>query len=54
MQDDDAIILLLKALKGNPPQMRQRMRDVDKDADGKLVQNEFQEFLVQLKIGATD
>lgn len=36
MQDDDAVISLFKALKGNPPPMRQRMRNQDVDADEKL------------------
>jgi len=54
MQDDDAIIVLFKALKGNPPPMRQRMRNADGDADEKLTQQEFCDFLKALKIGATD
>jgi hypothetical protein len=38
MQDDDAMINLLKALKGNPPPMRARMNLLDGDADAKLTQ----------------
>lgn len=36
LQDDDAIIVLLKALKGKKPPMKEKMKLFDGDLDGKL------------------
>jgi hypothetical protein len=36
LQDDDAILNLFRALKGNPPGMQERMRRCDGDGDGKV------------------
>ena len=36
LQDDDAILNLFKALKGNPPGMQERMARCDSDGDGQL------------------
>jgi hypothetical protein len=54
MQDDDSMISLLKALKGNPPPMKQRMTNVDGDSDGKVTQQEFSDFLKALKLSDQD
>jgi hypothetical protein len=36
LQDDDSILNLFKALKGNPPGMQDRMKKCDGDGDAKL------------------
>ncbi|EGR27440.1 hypothetical protein IMG5_196230 [Ichthyophthirius multifiliis] len=53
--DDDAIINLYKALKENPqPKFIQRLKDVDKDKDGFISQNEFVKFCNQLNLSNQD
>lgn len=54
LEDDDSIIKLYQSLKGNPPSMAQRLRDVDGDGDGMVLQTEFRNFLDKLKISPQD
>ena len=54
LEDDDSIIKLYQSLKGNPPSMAQRLRDVDGDGDGMVIQTEFRNFLDKLKISPQD
>ncbi|KAL4487131.1 hypothetical protein ABPG72_001583 [Tetrahymena utriculariae] len=54
LQDDEAIIRMYIALKNNPPNFIQRLKEADKDGDNKLTQSEFVKYCSNLSLSSSD
>jgi len=54
LRDDRALVKLGRLLKDNPPGLKERLTQEDKDRDGKLTQTEFSKAFQKLKMSPKD
>jgi len=54
LRDDRAIVKLYRALKDNPPSLEDRLKEFDRDGDGKLNRAEFIKVFEKLKLARKD